>query len=197
MSNSNPNPNRSILHLGHPTLRKTAPIVPDPQTPQIQTLIDDLLTTLRSANGVGIAAPQVDESLQVMVIASRPTPRYPNAPTMEPIALINPRILDKSADLEKGWEGCLSIPEYRGFVPRHRSITVEYTDRHGTLQQTVFTDFVARIFQHEYDHFLGLVFLDRLESESDRVTAEQFKLMFPDTSNPDLRGLSGVEAQTQ
>lgn len=173
---------RPILHRSHPTLSQTAPPVTNLHTPRIQTLIDDLLTTLRSANGVGIAAPQVDESLQVMVIASRPTPRYPNAPTMEPITLINPRILDKSPDLEKGWEGCLSVPEYRGFVPRHRSITVEYTDRHGAIQQTVFTDFVARIFQHEYDHFLGLVFLDRLESEADRVTAEQFKLMFPETT---------------
>ncbi len=182
MSNPNLKPARPILHLGHPTLRKTAPIVTDIQTPQLQTLIDDLLTTLRSANGVGIAAPQVNESLQVMVIASRPTPRYPNAPTMDPIALINPKILDKSPDLEKGWEGCLSVPEYRGLVPRHRSVTVEYTNRHGQTQQTIFTDFVARIFQHEYDHFLGLVFLDRLESDADRVTAEQFKLMFPDTS---------------
>ncbi len=183
MSKTNPKPNLPILHHSHPTLRKTAPPVTTLQTPQLQTLIDDLLATLRSANGVGIAAPQVDESLQIMVIASRPTPRYPDAPTMKPIALINPRILDKSPDLEKGWEGCLSIPEYRGFVPRHRSITVEYTDRQGITKQAVFTDFVARIFQHEYDHFLGLVFLDRLESEADRITAEQFDLMFPKNAN--------------
>jgi peptide deformylase len=174
---------RPILHLGHPTLRKTAPPVTELDTPRLQTLIDDLLTTLRSANGVGIAAPQVNESLQIMVIASRPTPRYPNAPTMEPIALINPRLLDRSIEMEKGWEGCLSVPQYRGFVPRHKSVTVEYTDRHGSTQQATFTDFVARIFQHEYDHFLGLVFLDRLESESDRVTAEQFKIMFPETQS--------------
>jgi peptide deformylase len=146
-------------------------------------LIDDLLTTLRSANGVGIAAPQVNESLQIMVIASRPTPRYPNAPEMEPIALINPKIIDRSSQMEKGWEGCLSVPQYRGFVPRHQSITVEYTDRNGTKIQVTFTDFVARIFQHEYDHFLGFVFLDRLESENDRVTAEEFKTMFPDTTS--------------
>jgi peptide deformylase len=172
---------RPILHRSHPTLSQTAPPVTDLHTPKIQTLIDDLLTTLRSANGVGIAAPQVDESLQIMVIASRPTPRYPNAPTMEPIALINPKIIHQSTETEKGWEGCLSVPEYRGLVPRAKAITVQYTDRQGESQQTTFTDFVARIFQHEYDHFLGLVFLDRLESEADRVTAEQFRKMFPDT----------------
>lgn len=176
-----PNSPRPILHLGHPTLRQTASLITDFNTPIVQTLIDDLLATLRSANGVGIAAPQVDESIQIMVIASRPTPRYPNAPEMEPIALINPKIINRSFQMEKGWEGCLSVPQYRGFVPRHQSITVEYTDRTGATIQTIFTDFVARIFQHEYDHFLGLVFLDRLESENDRVTAEEFKAMFPDT----------------
>ena len=174
---------RSILHLSHPTLRQTATPVTDFKNPLLQTLIDDLLTTLRSANGVGIAAPQVNESLQIMIIASRPTPRYPDAPEMEPIALINPKIIGRSSEMEKGWEGCLSVPQYRGFVPRHQSITVEYTDRTGTKIEATFTDFVARIFQHEYDHFLGLVFLDRLESERDRVTAEAFKIMFPDTEN--------------
>ncbi len=174
---------RSILHLSHPTLRQTATPVTDFNNPLLQTLIDDLLTTLRSANGVGIAAPQVNESLQIMIIASRPTPRYPDAPEMEPIALINPKIIDRSSEMEKGWEGCLSVPQYRGFVPRHQSITVEYTDRTGAIVQTLFTDFVARIFQHEYDHLQGLVFLDRLESESDRVTAEEFKIMFPATEN--------------
>ena len=159
---------QTILHLGHPTLRQTATPITDFTSPSLQTLIDDLLTTLRSANGVGIAAPQVDESLQIIIIASRPTPRYPNAPEMEPIALINPKIINRSPELEKGWEGCLSVPQYRGFVPRHQSITVEYTDRTGATIQTIFTDFVARIFQHEYDHLQGLVFLDRLELESDR-----------------------------
>lgn len=171
---------QTILHLGHPTLRQTATPITDFTSPSLQTLIDDLLTTLRSANGVGIAAPQVDESLQIIIIASRPTPRYPNAPEMEPIALINPKIINRSPELEKGWEGCLSVPQYRGFVPRHQSITVEYTDRTGATIQTIFTDFVARIFQHEYDHLQGLVFLDRLELESDRVTAEEFKALFPD-----------------
>ena len=171
-----------ILHLGHPTLRQRASRVSDLESPKIQALIDDLLEAVRSANGVGIAAPQVDVSLQIMIIASRPNPRYPDAPEMEPIALINPQILDRSPETTKGWEGCLSVPQYRALVPRHRSMTVEYTDRTGTVVQSIFTDFIARIFQHEYDHFLGLVFLDRLESESDLITIEAFKLRFPDPS---------------
>lgn len=171
-----------ILHLGHPTLRGVASRVSDIRSPKIQTLIDELLETVRSANGVGIAAPQVNVSLRIMIIASRPSPRYPDAPEMEPVALINPQILDRSPELTKGWEGCLSVPQYRALVPRHQCITVEYCDRTGQLVQCTFTGFIARIFQHEYDHFLGLVFLDRLESESDLVTSEEFKRRFPEKS---------------
>ncbi len=171
-----------ILPMGHPTLRQSASRVSNVQSPEIQTLIDDLLEAVRSANGVGIAAPQVNVSLQIMIIASRPNPRYPDAPEMDPIALINPQILDRSPEMAKGWEGCLSVPQYRALVPRHQSMTVEYTDRAGTIVRSAFTDFIARIFQHEYDHFLGLVFLDRLESESDLITIEAFKLRFPEQS---------------
>jgi peptide deformylase len=169
-----------IIHLGHPTLRQKAAPVTTIESPDIQTLIDRLLDTVKSANGVGIAAPQVNVSLQIMVIASRPNPRYPDAPTMEPIALINPEILSYSPELEKGWEGCLSVPDFRGKVPRHQSVTVHYFDRTGIQVETTFTGFIARIFQHEYDHFQGLVFLDRLEDETDRITDAEFKQLFPD-----------------
>ncbi len=169
-----------IIHLGHPTLRQKAAPVPAIESPEIQTLIDRLLETVKTANGVGIAAPQVNVSLQIMVIASRPNPRYPDAPTMEPIALINPEILATSPEMEKGWEGCLSVPEFRGKVPRHQSVTVRYFDRTGSPIETTFTGFIARIFQHEYDHFQGLVFLDRLDDESDRITDAEFKQLFPD-----------------
>ena len=172
-----------ILHVGHPTLRQSASRVSNVQSPEIQALIDNLFEAVRSANGVGIAAPQVNRSLQIMIIASRPNPRYPDAPEMEPIALINPQILNRSPEMSKGWEGCLSVPHYRALVPRSQSITVEYTDRVGRLVQCTFIDFIARIFQHEYDHFLGLVFLDRLESESDLVTIEEFKRRFPEQSS--------------
>ncbi len=169
-----------IIHLGHPTLRQTATPVTDSQSPEIQVLIDRLLETVKASNGVGIAAPQVDVSVQLMIIASRPNPRYPDAPTMEPIALINPAIISCSPELEKGWEGCLSVPDFRGNVSRHQSITVEYIDRTGYLIRSTFTRFVARIFQHEYDHLQGLVFLDRLEDHDDRITEEEFKQRFPD-----------------
>ncbi|MEO1429413.1 MAG: peptide deformylase [Cyanobacteria bacterium J06632_19] len=169
----------SIIELGNPILRRKAEPVNNIQEQSIQKLIDDLLKTVMDANGVGIAAPQVAQSYRVFIVASRPNLRYPNAPLMDPTAMINPRIIDCSDEMVKGWEGCLSIPGIRGLVPRHRSIKVEYTDRYGNLNHQELTEFVARIFQHEYDHFEGLVFLDRVESTLDIATEQEYQnLMF-------------------
>lgn len=164
-----------IIQLGHPLLRSSAQIVDNIQDQNIQNLIDNLIATVRQANGVGIAAPQVAESYRLFIVASRPNLRYPNAPTMEPTAMINPQILAHSTEVVKGWEGCLSIPEIRGYVPRYEAIEIEYTDRNGKLQKQELTDFVARIFQHEYDHLNGIVFLDRLESTHDIITEQEYQ----------------------
>jgi peptide deformylase len=167
---------RPIIQLGHPTLRQVAQPIEQVTDAQVQQLIDDLLLTVQSANGVGIAAPQVGQSLQLLIVASRPNPRYPQAPTMEPTALINPRLIAHGQEQAKGWEGCLSIPGIRGQVPRYREVEVEYLDRSGAVQQVVWTDFVARIFQHEYDHLDGKVFLDRVESTADLMTEQEYRV---------------------
>ncbi len=164
-----------IIQLGDPILRQKATLVENVSDERIQKLIDDLTTTVAQANGVGIAAPQVAESCRLFIVASRPNPRYPNAPEMEPTAMINPKIIASSTEIVKGWEGCLSIPGIRGLVPRFQAIEVEYTDRNGKLQKQEFTDFVARIFQHEYDHLDGIVFLDKLESTLDIVTEQEYQ----------------------
>ncbi len=164
----------TIAQLGNPILRQIAGAIANPHQPEIQTLIDQLVATTQAAHGVGIAAPQVSQSYRVMIIASRPNLRYPHAPTMEPTAMINPRILDHSSEQVKGWEGCLSVPGIRGLVPRHQALEVEYTTRDGELCRQELTDFVARIFQHEYDHLQGLVFLDRVESTHDLVTEQEY-----------------------
>ncbi len=164
-----------IIQLGDPLLRAKAEVVENIQDWRIQKLIDDLITTVNQANGVGIAAPQVAASDRLFIVASRPNPRYPNAPEMEPTPMINPKILASSTEIVNGWEGCLSIPGIRGLVPRSQAIEVEYTDRNGKLQKQEFTDFVARIFQHEYDHLDGIVFLDRLKSTQDIVTEHEYQ----------------------
>jgi peptide deformylase len=169
---------RPIAQLGHPVLRTPAGPIEFPLPAGARALIDDMLATLRDANGVGIAAPQVYETASVFIVASRPNPRYPDAPEMEPEVVINPEILERSEDLVKGWEGCLSIPGIRGLVPRHRRIVARYTSIAGDEVEREFLDFVARIFQHEDDHLRGIVFLDRLESTRDVVTEAEYQRQF-------------------
>ncbi|MBE9076747.1 peptide deformylase [Romeria aff. gracilis LEGE 07310] len=154
---------RSIIQLGDPQLRSHAQPVADFADPRIQLLIDDLIETAQAANGVGIAAPQVGESLRLFIVASRPNLRYPHAPSMAPTAMLNPQIIAHSDEAIEAWEGCLSVPDRRGQVRRYREIEVTYQDRWGKPQRQVLTDFVARIFQHEYDHLEGRVFVDRVE----------------------------------
>lgn len=163
-----------ILQLGNPTLRQIAQPIEDVSDPAIQQLIKTLLKAIKKSNGVGIAAPQLGESVRLFVVASRPNPRYPDAPEMAPIAMLNPRVLAQSETTEKGWEGCLSVPGIRGLVPRSREITVEYTDSQGRIHQQQLTGFIARIFLHELDHLDGKVFLDRVEATTDLMTEQEF-----------------------
>jgi peptide deformylase len=164
-----------VSQLGNPVLRRQARPIQNVRDERIQKLIDDLIATAISANGVGIAAPQVSQSIRLFIVASRPSPRYPHAPTMEPTAMIDPKIVSHSAEIVKDWEGCLSIPGIRALVPRYQAIEVEYTSRDGELHQRELTDFVARIFQHEYDHLDGIVFLDRVENTGDMMTEQEYQ----------------------
>lgn len=164
-----------IAQVGNPILRQQAHLVNNVREEHLQQLIDALLITASASNGVGIAAPQVSASYRLFIVASRPNARYPNAPLMEPTAMINPQIITHSTDIVKGWEGCLSIPGIRGLVPRFQAIEVEYTTRDGQLHRQELTDFVARIFQHEYDHLDGIIFLDRVESTQDLMSEQEYQ----------------------
>ena len=163
-----------IAQLGNPVLRQSAEAIETIDAVEVQALIDRLLATLVQSNGVGIAAPQVGESVRLLIVASRPNPRYPNAPLMEPTVMVNPHLVNHSQEQVKDWEGCLSVPGIRGLVPRYREIEIEYFDRQGSLQRQILSDFVARIFQHEFDHLEGKVFLDRLESTADIITDQEY-----------------------
>ena len=171
MAKTNPN----IVQLGNPTLRQPAERIQTVQSPDLQALIDELLQTMAQAGGVGIAAPQVGILKQLVIIASRPTPRYPHAPEMLPTPMLNPQLVEHSDEIEKGWEGCLSVPGIRGLVPRYRSVTVDYLDRDGQPQRQILHDFVARIFQHEYDHLQGVVFIDRVESTHELMSEQEYQ----------------------
>ena len=163
-----------VAELGNPVLRAIAHPIEDIHASHIQQLIDDLIHTAIETNGVGIAAPQVSRSLQLFIVASRPNLRYLHAPVMEPTPMINPQIVAYSDETVMGWEGCLSVPGMRGQVERSKEIEVVYCDRHGNQQQKIFTDFVARIIQHEHDHINGKVFLDSVASTLNLMSETEY-----------------------
>jgi peptide deformylase len=165
---------RQIAQLGQPVLRETARTVDDPRATRVQMLIDDMLVTVADANGVGLAAPQVYESSALFILSSHPNSRYPHAPDLQPLAMINPELLWKSDEMEKDWEGCLSIPGLRGKVPRHAQIGIRYLNRVGEVHEVELAGFPARVFQHEFDHIRGVVFIDRLESTLDLITEKEY-----------------------
>ena len=164
-----------VAQLGNDVLRCKAQPINNISDQNLGRIIDNLIATVIETNGVGIAAPQVSISDRLFIMASRPNLRYPNAPKMEPTAMINPRLISHSEDRVKDWEGCLSVPGIRGLVSRYRVINVEYTNREGKLKRQELTDFMARIFQHEYDHLEGIVFLDRVESTTDLMTEDEYQ----------------------
>ena len=155
-----------VVRLGHPALRQKAQFVPPERiaSSEIQGLIDDMIETMHDYDGVGLAAPQVAVSLQIAVIECRGNPRYPDAPAIPLTVLINPRILSNGGGQAEDWEGCLSINELRGKVPRWQTLEVEALDRHGAPLKFTPTEFFARVVQHECDHLAGRVFLDRMSN---------------------------------
>jgi peptide deformylase len=168
-----------ISEIGSPILRQKSTAIAKTIDPQLDDLIVDLIATAEAANGVGIAAPQVAASVRLFIVASRPSPRYPYAPTMTPTAMINPQIIDRSGELVSGWEGCLSVPGVRGLVLRDRAIEVKYLTKYGVSVHQELTGFVARIFQHELDHLDGILFPDRVAKSTDLITeAEYLKIAF-------------------
>jgi peptide deformylase len=153
-----------IAQMGNPVLRRKADPVPvkSIKSPMVQRFIDDLVETMREYHGVGLAAPQVHESLQITVIEAQENPRYPQVPNIPLTVLINPTVEPLNQDMEQDWEGCLSIPDIRGKVTRHREVRVRAYDREGNPLDFSAKDFFARVIQHEHDHLQGILFLDRM-----------------------------------
>lgn len=167
-----------VLQLGDEVLRKKAAVVEEAGSAEVAKTITQMLDVLAESKGVGLAAPQIGHSICVIVIASKPTSRYPNAPLMSPVVMINPTFQPLSDERENGWEGCLSIPGIRGLVPRYKNIRANYTGGDGKQATIDLNGFAARIFQHEHDHLQGLVYLDRLENNRNIISeTEFFKLL--------------------
>jgi len=155
-----------VARLGHPILRQIAePVSPEAiGAPEIQRLIDDMLETMDDHDGAGLAAPQVHVSRRVVIYGVEANPRYPDAPGIPLTVLINPKITPLGNAQEEDWEGCLSVPDLRGRVPRFTRIRVEAFGRDGRPLRFTAEDFHARVVQHECDHLDGKVYLDRMRS---------------------------------
>jgi peptide deformylase len=171
---------RKVAHMGHPVLRETArPLSEaDIRSAPIQRLIDDMLETMGEYDGIGLAAPQVYEGVRVFVAGSDPDLPLKDMSDDGPMprfALINPEIVPVGRAVEVDWEGCLSIPDIRGKVPRARDITVRGYDRDGRRVEFSASGFPARVIQHETDHLDGVLFFDRMESFETLTYLEEFK----------------------
>jgi len=167
---------RKIAQMGEPVLRRKA----DPIDPSqigssfVQTLIDDMIETMHDADGAGLAAPQVYESIQLCVIEVDKNPRYPQFEPIPLTVLINPVITPllgtqgvlSAEDSFQMYEGCLSVPGMRGQVARPRKVRVQALDRAGNTLDFVWESFRAVVVQHETDHLLGTLYVDRADPKT-------------------------------
>lgn len=168
----------NIAQLGHPILKTKANAVTFPLTQEDKDDIKHLLTQVELARGVGIAATQLYINKRIFVMCSKPNDRYPDAPEMAPLVLINPEIVSTNGLPIKGWEGCLSVPNIRGFVPRYPRVNVCFYDVNGKQHQVIYDGFLARVFQHELDHLEGKTFVDRVESTEDLISEVEWYRQF-------------------
>ena len=148
-----------VAKMGHPVLRTQArPLDPaEIETPRIQRLIEDMFETMHDSQGIGLAGPQVHESIRMFVAGVDDSDGG-----MSPVVIINPEVTLIGSRVEEDWEGCLSIPDIRGRVPRATDIKVRGLDRHGQAVSLNADGFPARVIQHETDHLDGILFFDRM-----------------------------------
>jgi peptide deformylase len=157
-----------VARLGHPVLRQTArPLTVDQiQSAETQRFIDDMIETMREYDGAGLAANQVHTLAQIAVIEVQANPRYPDAPEIPLTVVVNPVLTPLTDEIEDGWEGCLSVPDMRGMVPRFTAVRLQCHDREGGRVDLVAKDFFARVIQHETDHLFGKLYVDRMRDLS-------------------------------
>ena len=169
---------REIVEIGHPVLRERAREVTAEQlgSEEVQGLIDDMIETMRAANGAGLAANQVAETLRIAVAEVRPgNPRYPYKPPIPLTVMVNPLIEPLDAEIAEINEGCLSVPNLRGEVPRHVNVRLRYLDREGAEHEEIKRGLTAGTFQHELDHLDGTLFVDRVTDPRTLTTWDQFE----------------------
>ena len=170
----------NIARLGHPILREIAKPVDlaaltAPGENELQQLIDDMIDTMHEEGGVGIAAPQVARSLQIVIVEYQQNERYPSQDDIPLTVYVNPVITHSGKETSSFWEGCLSLKDLRGLVTRPKEVTVEAFSRKGEKVVVEAKGFLAVVLQHEIDHLLGKVFLDRMTDLKQLAWAEEWE----------------------
>jgi peptide deformylase len=181
-----------IATVGHPILRERAREVTaeELRSPEVQGLIDDMIETMRHANGAGLAATQVHELLRIAVIEVRKgNPRYPYKPAIPLTVIVNPAIEPVGDETIEINEGCLSVPDLRGTLDRFEAVRVRWLDRDGAEHEEMRRGLTAGTFQHEVDHLDGILFLDRVRDPATFSTWEQFDAHHRDAFEAHARAL--------
>jgi peptide deformylase len=175
-----------VARMGHPVLRAKAQPLPPSEIkhPRIQQLIDDMFATMREYSGIGLAAPQVHEGLRLFVAGVRSADggalEFSDDADMPYVALINPEVTPIGGDAIEGWEGCLSIPDIRGLVPRANLVHVRAHDRQGRAIELEAQGLPARVIQHETDHLDGVLFFDRMASFESLTFSDEYRRYWMD-----------------
>ena len=186
-----------IAQIGHPILRQRAREVTREElaSPAMQAFIDDLVATMRDANGAGLAAIQVHEPVRIVAVEVENNPRYPFKPRIPLTVLVNPVIEPLGQETFENYEGCLSVPNLRGVVDRHAEVRVTGWDRHGAPFDRVYRGLSAGTFQHEADHLDGVIFVDRVKDPRTLCTWAEFdrfhKQAFVDRIVPFIQRMGG------
>jgi len=168
---------RPILTIGNPVLRQVARELTREEilSPEVRALIEDMVDTMHHEEGIGIAAPQVGESLRMAIVEiAVDSERYPEMNPFEQAVLINPRLAVLDATEQGYWEGCLSVPNLRGLVHRPRTVRVDYLDLDGEPASVAADGFLATVFQHELDHLDGVLYIDRVRDTRKIATVDDY-----------------------
>jgi peptide deformylase len=180
---------RKIIRMGHPTLRKRARALAldELESPELRRLVADMIDTLHDAGGIGLAAPQIDEPVRLAIVEISGGPsRYGDIPTMPLTVFVNPDIEVVDPATAGYWEGCLSVPGLRGFVERPQYVRVTYRDLDGRQHALELKGFLATVFQHEFDHLDGVLYIDRMSDSRKLVFEDEYvKHLMPGEADDD------------
>jgi len=176
---------RDVLRMGDPRLLARSVEVCRFGTPELAALLEDMRDTMLAQNGAGLAAPQIGVGLRVVIFGMARNPRYPDADPVPYTELVNPVLTPLGDEIEEGWEGCLSVPGFRGVVPRWARLRYQGFDPQGNRIDREVADFHARVVQHECDHLDGVLYPMRM--------TDMRKFGFTDVLFPDLAGVDAEE----